>query len=295
MLARVTQAFILLEDGEPVAEARGDLVVPWWSFGKTLIAATALRLVEQGRLSPDDQREGLRLGDLLRHEAGLRDYGWVEAYHRDVARGASPWGREEMLERAKADQPVFAAGQGWSYSNIGYMYARERIEQAHGGDLGQAARDLVFAPLGVEDARMATAASDLAEVEMGAARGYDPRWVYHGLFVGPLRSAAVLLDGLLGARSPLSEASRDLMAARRQLPEHGRPPWSGAAYGLGLMCPTTPEGWIAAGHTGGGPSSVVAVYRRMEGPTRTAAAFALGEDQTPVEALTVGLLQTGAP
>ena len=32
---------------------------------------------------------------------------------------------------------------------------------------------------------------------MGSAEGYHPGWVYHGLLVGPVEDAALLLDRLL--------------------------------------------------------------------------------------------------
>ena len=35
-----------------------ELPVPWWSFSKTVLAATALALVAEGRLSLDEPLEG---------------------------------------------------------------------------------------------------------------------------------------------------------------------------------------------------------------------------------------------
>ena len=39
--------------------------------------------------------------------------------------------------------------------------------------------------------------SDLDGVALGSIRSYDPQWVYHGLVVGPLHDAALLLHRLL--------------------------------------------------------------------------------------------------
>ncbi len=289
----MTQAHILLTDGAITAEAGDFLTVPWWSFSKTVIAAIALRLVDQGRLSLDEPRDGATLRQLLRHEAGLRDYGAIPAYHQAVAADEAPWPRREMLDRARADDLLFPPGQGWSYSNIGYLKVRERIEQAH-GDLGAAAAELVFAPAGVIGAWLAEWPDDLSGVETGDEQNYDPGWVYHGLFVGPLIGAAHLLNVLLDENSLLSAAARAEMLQVHDLPQLARPPWTGAAYGLGLMCPTAPAGWSAAGHTGGGPGSAVAVYRRMDGVARTAAVFVSTEDERPVETLAWRLLDTGA-
>jgi CubicO group peptidase (beta-lactamase class C family) len=198
-----------------------------------------------------------------------------------------------MLDRARADDLLFPPGEGWSYSNIGYLKVRERIEQAR-GDLRTAAGELVLDATGVIGAWFAEEPDELSGVEMGEAQTYDPGWVYHGLWVGPLVGAAHLLDVLLGEHSPLSAGARAQMLELHDLPQFIRPPWTGAAYGLGLMCPTAPDGWIAAGHTGGGPGSSVAVYRRMDGVSRTAAVFETAEGEGPVETLAWRLLAAGA-
>ncbi|WP_309644052.1 serine hydrolase domain-containing protein [Phenylobacterium sp.] len=288
----MTSAFALLEDGQVVSERAGDLVVPWWSFGKSIIAAVALRLVEQGKLSLDRPLDDFNLSHLLRHQSGLRDYGGVEAYHAAVADREAPWSRAELLERSKAEDLLFRPGEGWAYSNIGYLRIRELIEEACGSGLGDAARDLLFRPMGLEGGRLALLADDLAGVTMGDDAGYDPGWVYHGLFVGPLVEAARVLEGLLGATSPLSAWSLRLMAQRSALPWANRLPWLEAGYGMGVMLPTLRAGWAVLGHTGGGPGSQVAVYRRMSGAVRTAAAFAAVEGQDLVETRVVDLLHT---
>ena len=287
------ETHILLSDGAITAEAGEVMTVPWWSFSKTVIAATALRLVDQGRLTLDEPRDGATLRQLLRHEAGLRDYGAVTAYHTAVAADEAPWPRRELLDRARADDLLFAPGEGWSYSNIGYLKVRERIEEAH-GDLAAAADELVLVPAGVVGAWLAEWPDDLSGVEMGSAQTYDPGWVYHGLFVGPLVGAAHLLNVLLDETSLLSAASRAEMLQLHDLPQFVRPPWIAGGYGLGLMCQTAPAGWTAAGHTGGGPGSAVAVYRRMDGVPRTAAAFVTAEGDAAVETLAWRLLETGA-
>lgn len=289
----MVHAHLLLTNGAVTANVGDLMTVPWWSFSKTVIAATALRLVDQKKLSLDEPRDGITLRQLLRHESGLRDYRMVQAYHDAVADDEAPWPRLEMLERSQARALLFPPGEGWSYSNIGYMKVRERIEQAH-GPLASAAAELVLDPVGVIGAWLAEEPDDLSDVQMGTAQGYDPGWVYHGLFVGPLVGAAHLLDVLLGPHSPLSAPARAQMLQLNDLPQFVRPPWVAAGYGLGLMVPTTRGGWTAAGHTGGGPGSSVAVYRRMDGVGRTCAVFDTTEGEHLVEAVSERLLDTGA-
>lgn len=280
----------VLIEGDAVIEAQdAEAPVPWWSFGKTIIAATALRLAELGRQNLDDDASGYSLRQVLRHEAGLKDYGALPAYHQAVAAGETPWPAGDLRRRASANTHAFPPGQGWAYSNIGYLEARQRIEAAHPGTLEAAARRLIFEPLGVT-ARLAVAKDDLNGVEMGSARGYHPNWVYHGLFVGSLTEAARLLAGLLGPNSPLQAPSLAAMRQSHALPQFAGPVWKTPSYGLGLMRSATEGGFIAEGHTGGGPGSAIAVYGREDQPGRVAAVFALEGAGIEVEAEAARLL-----
>ena len=144
-------------------------------------------------------------------------------------------------------------------------------------------------PLGIEDARLARVRADLDGVSMGIG-AYHPGWVYHGLIVGPLRDAALLLDRLMtGALLPTDLLAQmrdahplDVSGQRHQ--GHQARPWRTPAYGLGLMCGVTSHGMRAIGHTGGGPGSVIAVYRLPDAVRPyTAAEFAFGDDPAPVE------------
>lgn len=99
---------------------------------------------------------------------------------------------------------------------------------------------------------------------MGDARGYHPGWVYHGLLVGPLDSAALLLQRLLMG-GMLASSTLDKMASGHPLPAYAEPPWSHPAYGLGLMVPAVAGAGRVYGHSGGGPGSQIAVYGRPMG------------------------------
>jgi CubicO group peptidase (beta-lactamase class C family) len=257
-----------------------------------VIAAAALALVRQRRLALDrplaDRRYTLR--QLLQHRAGLTDYGALAAYHQAVAAGDEPWPAAVLLERTQAERLRYEPGQGFAYSNIGYLYVRELIEQACGEELGAALSRLVLRPLGIEEARLARVRADLDGVTMGI-RSYHPAWVYHGLLVGPLREGALLLDRLMtGALLPadlLAQQMRDAHPLDVSGQGHQRDqarPWRAPAYGLGLMGGVTSNGTRAFGHTGGGPGSVIAVFRLPDAARPyTAAAFAFGEDPAPVE------------
>ena len=268
--------------------------MPWWSFTKTVLAAATVVLVRDGCLELDTTLGGrpYTLRQLLQHRAGLADYGSVPAYHQAVARHEDAWPAGELLKRSKSDQLLHVPGERFAYSNIGYLFVRQLIEETTDEELGAVLARLVLQPLGIGGARLATRKSDLNGVLMGRTHDYDPRWVYHGLLVGPLRDAALLLDRLM-AGDLLPPDLKVAMLERQPVdggPIAGRP-WVSPGYALGLMSGSIAGGMSITGHTGGGPGSSIAVYRSS---SRTAAAFSTDDDPGPVEHRCVLLLGTSA-
>lgn len=277
-----THPHVVVENGKIIAEHDGNAVVPWWSVGKTVLDAAALALVRDGKLGLDQKisSKAFTLRQLLQHRAGLSNYGPLPEYKAAVARGDEPWPDEEMLARSEVQRLRFPPGEGWDYSNIGYWQVCRLIESASGHNLGDALRALVFEPLGLPNARLAESKADLTGVQMGAAAGYHPRWVYHGMLVGPLKEAALFMDRLLtGDLLP-----QDLLTEMRTPHPLGGPlegrPWKTTGYGLGLMIGTFESDVPVMGHTGGGPGSTIAVYRACGlGVRRTAAVFVVGGEE----------------
>ena len=89
-----------LYNGQSITPSQqADPVVPWWSFTKTVLAAAALTLVRDGRLHLDASlpEQAFTLRQLLRHEAGLADYGELPEYHDAVANHEPAWPADEMM------------------------------------------------------------------------------------------------------------------------------------------------------------------------------------------------------
>ena len=149
-------AVAIVEAGRIVRNDDAETVVPWWSFTKTLIAAAALALARDGALRLDDLSPGrpysLRL--LLQHRAGLADYGGLKSYHDAVSRDEPP-GHIRPDAQADAERLRYEPGQGWGYSNIGYLLARQHLEALCGENLDALLRRLVFDPLGIAGPRVA--------------------------------------------------------------------------------------------------------------------------------------------
>ncbi|MGE8499141.1 MAG: serine hydrolase domain-containing protein [Pseudomonas sp.] len=266
----------LVVNGQLAATDALEKQVPWWSFTKTVLAATALTLVRDRLVGLDDPLcdGAFSLRQLLRHEAGLADYSELADYHQAVARGDQPWPAQEMLERLDAGRLRYQPGVGWGYSNVGYLYIVRLIEERCGATLAEAIRQRVQHPLGLPGFRLARTPADLQDVDMGSAASYHPGWVYHGLLVGKLSDAALWLDRLLDGNLLPAELLAEMQTRRvlgGAIP--GRP-WTVPGYALGLMQGDVEGGLLLNGHSGSGPGSVIAVYRAItENGTATCAAF----------------------
>ena len=280
----------LISNGQPQSSAPSDLMVPWWSFTKTVLAATALTLVRDRLVSLDEPilDQPFTLRQLLRHEAGLADYGELVDYHTAVSNGEPAWSADEMMQRLDGTRLRYNPGTGWRYSNVGYWHIGRLIERLTGLALDDAVMQRALAPLGLSNVRFAKSRSDLPASIPGSASTYDPAWVYHGLLIGPVSQAALFLDRLL-CTDLLPKALLQSMQTARVVggPIPGRP-WITPGYGLGVMQGAIAGGYTLTGHTGCGPGSVIAVYRISDGDTTVCcAAFEQGASQGAVEGVVV--------
>lgn len=283
MTARPLSFALLRNDRPPEGETQA--LFPWWSITKSVLAAAVLRLAAKGSLALDEPYKGqpFTIRHLLQHTAGVRTYGG-ERYRTAVATGEPVWPVDDLLARAGADQLLFEPGKGWAYSNIGYLFVRDLIETRTGLRLGAALDHLVFRPLGITRTTVAETPEDMARTVWGNGEGYDPRWVYHGLLIGPPADAVLFLHRLVTSDF-LSRPLRDTMLDRHALggPLDGRP-WTATGYGLGVMIGEMAGAGTAIGHSGVGNRSVSALYHFPDLPgTPTVAAFAAGTDEAVPE------------
>ncbi|MFT4180667.1 MAG: serine hydrolase domain-containing protein [Rhizobium sp.] len=161
-----------LADRENNVAMREDAIFRLASVTKPIVAITALRLVEQGRIGlddpitrwlpdfrprlPDGGEAVIRVRHLLTHTSGL-GYSFAEAeggpYHRaGVSDGLGEPGRSlaDNLKRIASAPLLFPPGEGWQYS-LAMDVLGGIIEQETGGDLGSAVAELVMKPLGLSD------------------------------------------------------------------------------------------------------------------------------------------------
>jgi len=255
-----------------------DARYPIYSITKTAIAAAVLLLVREGALDLDSVRR------LLDHTSGVRDYGSLPEYHEAVrARPGSAWDDEEFLGRTAAAGPQFEPGEGWAYSNTGYLLLRRLLDEQ--GSLA------TFLPLlGLPDVTVAERIDDLgtavpapsAQLLDGVddVRGtYDPRWVGHRTLVA--RAGDIV--GFWRELPPELLDPRSFVPIGADAPGFVRP-----CYGLGVMAdPGSPLGTVV-GHGGGGPGYAAAVFAV---PSADVVAIVLAADERyPAQRTAVELL-----
>jgi D-alanyl-D-alanine carboxypeptidase len=244
----------------------GDVDAPFviYSITKSAIAAAFLLLEQEGVLNLDtsigsalgDGRFDASLRQLLTHSSGIPDYGRVPAYQSAVyATPSQPWSDERFLEHVMAAGQDFAPGEGWAYSNTGYLLLRRVLDQ-HGGLAS------LLPAVGFKAASVAESLSDFDRAVSATSRQlgdgihqvagrYHPGWVGHRTAVTTARD----LHGFWSTPPAQFLDPATLVPIGRDAPGFVR-----ACYGLGVMAdPGNPHG-LVIGHGGGGPGYSAAVF-----------------------------------
>jgi D-alanyl-D-alanine carboxypeptidase len=122
------------------------------SIGKTFVAATALALVHEGVLGIDDpiskwlgdrpwfsrlpNHDTITLHELLTQSSGLPDHvhmpAFAKANSQDWNKAGNPFPPERLVSFILDQKPLFKAGEGWSYTDTGYILVGMIIEKATG-------------------------------------------------------------------------------------------------------------------------------------------------------------------
>jgi D-alanyl-D-alanine carboxypeptidase len=126
------------------------------SVDKQLTAALVMMLVEEGKLSLEDEIsrhlpgaprswKGIRIRHLLSHTSGLSD-DWVET-HR--GREFFNYATKGLYDHARQVKPIFRPGAGWSYSDQGFFLLCMIVERTSGKPYHDVLRERILAPLGM--------------------------------------------------------------------------------------------------------------------------------------------------
>ncbi|MEV7150873.1 serine hydrolase domain-containing protein [Streptomyces sp. NPDC093084] len=247
-----------LDTGRPVP---ADGYFRMASTAKTLVATVVLQLEAEGRLSLDDTvdhwlphvvrgngNDGRRITvrQLLQHTSGIHDdlpgYTTPEEYYQqrhDVH------GLRQLVARAMAHAPDFPPGEGWAYSNTGYVLLALIVQEVTGHPAHQQIEDRVLRPLGLDRTRWLGTSPALPRPHAQAYQYFGPGSrvdVTDQIPVDPenlswvttTRDENRLLRALLAGRLL---PARQLAEMKRTVPVNAEVQqlWPGGRYGLGLV------------------------------------------------------------
>lgn len=251
-----------------------------YSVTKSLIAAAVLHQVSGGYLDLNAPIQNawpnfpvatpITLRQILSHTSGLPDYGGLPAYHEAVkTTPGAPWSPETFLEVASQRGLLFDPGQGWAYSNIGYLALKLLLEKVTGQPMQDSLDELFFAPLGLKQTFVATSLDEVTGLMPGytsifgsglenMAQRYHPGWVSHGVVVSTAAELATMIHALITGQILDLTLIEQMAQPVHSLGPH--PPLQNVGCGLGLFVDTaSPYGWVA-GHNGGGPGYSIAAF-----------------------------------
>ncbi len=137
------------------------------SIGKSFVAATVLSLVQDNRVNPDDpistwlgdrpwfdrlpNHDSITLRQLLNHTSGIANHVELDAFAGDLSKRwqwlQNPFTPEELVAYVLDRPALFAAGEGWAYSDTGYILAGMIIERVTGHRYEEKLRRRFLVPL----------------------------------------------------------------------------------------------------------------------------------------------------
>lgn len=156
-----------IEEGKPMKTGDKMLV---GSTGKTFVSAIIMQLMDEGKLGEEDSiskwlgtrewfirlpnSEDITIYHLLHHTSGLPRYVFSEdLWNIFTEKPERVWMPEELIAFILDEQPVHPAGEGWSYSDTGYLLLGMIIEQITGTSYYDELQYRILDPLGLEDTR----------------------------------------------------------------------------------------------------------------------------------------------
>ena len=183
------------------------------SITKAFTSTVILQLVASGRFGLDDSVESLLPGalpdgdqitvrQLLNMSSGLADYCSVPASPggpdpcnpSSAAERSRAWAPQELIDIGVSAPRTFAPGQGWAYTNTGYLLLGMIIERVTGDSLAAEYRQRIFRPLGLKETRYAP---DTVAMPRPFSHGYDV--LAAGSFPEDITAISPTIAGAAGA------------------------------------------------------------------------------------------------
>ncbi|MBD2784509.1 beta-lactamase family protein [Xenorhabdus sp. DI] len=246
-----------------------------YSITKVFTAIRILQLVGEGELKLDEKVSvylgelglpaNITLRQLLNHTSGIPDYTTLAEYDPAVRRHpGQPWTFEETLSLCCGKKADFLPGEGWAYSNTGYMLLARLIEIMTGQSYSQAITEQIIEPLGLHNTRVATDI-DKGLLTPGYSRNlndeerleditpiYHPGWCQTGLLISTTEDISRLLITLFNDEF-INKLHLNEMCEAVSIKRSAGSFYCSPCYGLGLMIDPDWGNAGLYGHSGEGP------------------------------------------
>ncbi len=259
---RIVRAAVGLADKEADIPLDNTIGMPGGSTGKSFVAALTMLLVEEGTLSLDDpaskwlgdtdwyhrlpNAEEIRVRHLLSHTSGIADYPNTMSFRaaliwRVLRRGSARFEPEELIGFVLDKKSPFPAGEGYRYTDAGYLVLGRLIEAAAGRSYYELLDDRILRPQQLSEVRPAdqSVLENITPGYTGGARNlkkdgrmkFDPssEWTGGGLTTNPtmlVQFIAALAEG----RIVRPESLAQMLDGGWRNPET-----PGSYYGFGLF------------------------------------------------------------
>ena len=185
------QSAIGLADVENNLPLDHNIGMPGGSTGKSFAATLVMLLTEDGTLTLDDyaskwvadepwfndlpNHEDIRIRHLLSHSSGLSDYPGTTRYMmlsiwRALFRGGIRFTHDELIEMVANKKSLYPVGEGFAYSDSGYLVLGKIIEAATERDYYELLQDRVLEPQNLDQIRPQNV-SALPDITPGYTRG----------------------------------------------------------------------------------------------------------------------------
>lgn len=187
----LVQATVGLADVENNIPLDHDIGMPGGSTGKPFASTVVMLLVEDGMLSLDDlaskwvsdqswfeelpNKDDIRIRHLLSHSSGLSDYPGTNRYlilsiWRALRHGGIRFTHDELIDMVANKKPLYPVGEGFAYSDSGYLVLGKIIEAATGRDYYELLQERVLTPQSLDLVRPQNV-SALPDITPGYTRG----------------------------------------------------------------------------------------------------------------------------
>ncbi|BAY83770.1 serine-type D-Ala-D-Ala carboxypeptidase [Calothrix parasitica NIES-267] len=246
-----------------------------YSITKTFVSVCLLKLIENRLLNLEDTiskwlpkisfPNSVTLRRLLNHTSGVPDYTSLKEYLPSVRENPSiPWTHKKVIELTCSGNLDFEPGEGFYYSNTGYMLLYKVIEAVTKKSFAEVLQKEIFDKLDFKNTYVAHQVDTKNILTPGYCRflnseikienvipRYHPDWCATGLIVSNVEEVVKFFDAVFSGKLLNNQSLKEMQT----LVDIGvRQRWyRKACYGLGIMADPESKYGIKYGHGGDGP------------------------------------------